>query len=242
MEVHHAHHPTHKKKWSEYIIEFVMLFTAVTLGFFAENIRENISEENKKKELLEAVSKDFKKDIKSIEFHTNFNEYRRNLCDSLDSLLQLPNDKIEQQLYYHLMVESPHIWKYSSFSKSRNEAESKGYFTNHKEKELANSISMYNYYQNELDAFFQSEMNTLSTYLDNKYYKFVNPDILRKGKGLPRKGFPTKMGIEKISAENIKELRVMLVTKFAYIDYENQLYDSLHFYAEKSVQLIEKQN
>jgi len=26
MEVHHPHHPTHKKKWSEYIIEFVMLF------------------------------------------------------------------------------------------------------------------------------------------------------------------------------------------------------------------------
>ena len=41
MEVHHPHHPTHKKKWSEYIIEFVMLFTAVTLGFLAENIREH---------------------------------------------------------------------------------------------------------------------------------------------------------------------------------------------------------
>jgi len=41
MEVHHPHHPSHKKKWSEYIIEFVMLFTAVTLGFFAENIREH---------------------------------------------------------------------------------------------------------------------------------------------------------------------------------------------------------
>ena len=41
MEVHHPHHPTHKKKWSEYIIEFVMLFAAVTLGFLAENIREH---------------------------------------------------------------------------------------------------------------------------------------------------------------------------------------------------------
>jgi len=41
MEVHHPHHPTHKKKWSEYIIEFVMLFAAVTLGFLAENLREH---------------------------------------------------------------------------------------------------------------------------------------------------------------------------------------------------------
>ena len=47
MEVHHPHHPTHKKKWSEYIIEFVMLFAAVTLGFFAENVREhNIAKKN----------------------------------------------------------------------------------------------------------------------------------------------------------------------------------------------------
>ena len=60
MEVHHPHHPTHKKKWSEYIIEFIMLFTAVTLGFFAENIREGITEKHKKKELLEIVSQDFK--------------------------------------------------------------------------------------------------------------------------------------------------------------------------------------
>lgn len=38
MEVHHhSHHP---KKWKEYISEFLMLFLAVSLGFLAENIRE----------------------------------------------------------------------------------------------------------------------------------------------------------------------------------------------------------
>jgi hypothetical protein len=25
MEVHHAHHPAHKKKWNEYILEFVIV-------------------------------------------------------------------------------------------------------------------------------------------------------------------------------------------------------------------------
>jgi hypothetical protein len=50
MEVHHPHHPTHKKKWSEYIIEFIMLFTAVFLGFIAENIREHAVEQNRAKE------------------------------------------------------------------------------------------------------------------------------------------------------------------------------------------------
>ncbi len=33
MEVHHPHHVTHKKKWTEYLLEFFMLFLAVFLGF-----------------------------------------------------------------------------------------------------------------------------------------------------------------------------------------------------------------
>ena len=40
MEVHHPHHVTHKKKWGEYLLEFLMLFLAVFLGFLAENWRE----------------------------------------------------------------------------------------------------------------------------------------------------------------------------------------------------------
>ena len=62
MEVHHPHHPTHKKKWSEYIIEFVMLFAAVTLGFIAENIREHdIMNKNTNKSLI-TLYKDIKED------------------------------------------------------------------------------------------------------------------------------------------------------------------------------------
>ena len=45
MEVHkHPHHVTHKKKWGEYFLEFLMLFLAVFLGFIAENQREHIVE------------------------------------------------------------------------------------------------------------------------------------------------------------------------------------------------------
>ena len=58
MEVHHPHHLTHKKKWSEYILEFVMLFAAVTLGFFAENIREHQIIENHKVQNLIAMIDD----------------------------------------------------------------------------------------------------------------------------------------------------------------------------------------
>ena len=62
MEVHHPHHPTHKKKWSEYIIEFVMLFAAVTLGFFAENVREHKIMNERKDQNLFSILQDLKQD------------------------------------------------------------------------------------------------------------------------------------------------------------------------------------
>jgi hypothetical protein len=62
MEVHHAHHPTHKKKLSEYLLEFFMLFFAVTLGFFAENIREHYVEKHKAIVSVQNLYKDLKED------------------------------------------------------------------------------------------------------------------------------------------------------------------------------------
>lgn len=42
MEVHHHPHvPNHPKPWKEYLIEGLMIFVAVTLGYGAENIREH---------------------------------------------------------------------------------------------------------------------------------------------------------------------------------------------------------
>src|ERR1700730_16037339 len=51
MEVHHHPDLHHKlKKWKEYFLEFLMIFLAVTLGFFAENIRENYVEHKRARE------------------------------------------------------------------------------------------------------------------------------------------------------------------------------------------------
>ena len=48
MEVHHHPHvPTHAKPWKEYLLEGLMIFVAVTLGYGAENIREHFIETKK---------------------------------------------------------------------------------------------------------------------------------------------------------------------------------------------------
>src|SRR5882672_7441827 len=63
MEVHHHPDLHHRpKKWKEYFLEFLMIFLAVTLGFFAENIREHISDKEKTKVFAASLYQDFKTD------------------------------------------------------------------------------------------------------------------------------------------------------------------------------------
>ncbi len=63
MEVHkHPHHVTHKKKWGEYLLEFIMLFLAVFLGFIAENIRESFAEHNQEKEYIHSLCENIQSD------------------------------------------------------------------------------------------------------------------------------------------------------------------------------------
>lgn len=67
MEVHkHPHHVTHKKKWGEYFIEFLMIFLAVTLGFFAENIRENITDSHLEKKFAQQLYSELKDDSAAV--------------------------------------------------------------------------------------------------------------------------------------------------------------------------------
>src|SRR5271167_479611 len=50
MEVHH-HPEVEKKGFKEYVLEGLMIFLAVTMGFFAESLRENITNNEHVKQL-----------------------------------------------------------------------------------------------------------------------------------------------------------------------------------------------
>ncbi|MDE3142548.1 MAG: hypothetical protein KGL19_00240 [Bacteroidota bacterium] len=61
MEVHH-HPQVEKKSFKEYILEGLMIFLAVTMGFFAENIRESITEGHREKQFMESMINDLRLD------------------------------------------------------------------------------------------------------------------------------------------------------------------------------------
>jgi hypothetical protein len=71
MEVHHHPH-VEKKKFKEYFLEFVMIFLAVTLGFFAEGLREHMGDKAKEKEYLSNMFEELKYD--TAQYHATLNK------------------------------------------------------------------------------------------------------------------------------------------------------------------------
>ena len=61
MEVHH-HPEIEKKGLKEYVLEGLMIFLAVTMGFFAETIREGISDRAKGREYIRSFVQDLRTD------------------------------------------------------------------------------------------------------------------------------------------------------------------------------------
>ena len=89
MEVHkHPHHVTHKKKWTEYLLEFFMLFLAVFLGFVAENIREHGVERAREKEYMRSMLKDLAADRINLTKIIDNKTDKITLADSLFSFFE----------------------------------------------------------------------------------------------------------------------------------------------------------
>src|ERR1700760_1094117 len=84
MEVHHHPQLEHKPKpWKEYLLEGLMIFVAVTMGFFAESLREHINDRDKEEKYVIALKAELKSDTASYNRSLTQIFYLRPLIDSL---------------------------------------------------------------------------------------------------------------------------------------------------------------
>ncbi len=87
MEVHH-HPNVEKKNFKEYFLEFIMIFLAVTMGFFAENIREHFVNKGKENEYIKSFYEDLSNDERNLPELIAFIRYGQLIpADSLPALL-----------------------------------------------------------------------------------------------------------------------------------------------------------
>ena len=90
MEVHHHPHVGHSKKWKDYLYEFLMLFLAVTAGFFVENKREHYIEHQRAIQFSRQLLADLQLDSAMFE---DINRRIQSMQKGHDSLFYLLTQK-----------------------------------------------------------------------------------------------------------------------------------------------------
>jgi len=133
MEVHHHSSHHEKKNWKSYFREFLMLFLAVTLGFFVENQREHYIENLRVKEFSKSLIQDLQNDLVAIQKHTKTGSMYMALADSLINLSQagLEGRAAAQFSYYTRFMywTGAIIWNRATFEQIKNSG-SLRYFKN----------------------------------------------------------------------------------------------------------------
>ena len=173
MEVH-AHTHTPKKKWTHYFWEFLMLFLAVTAGFFVENQREHYIEHKRARQYASTMLEDLKADNEALLSGINMNQL---LINKIDTLLFIYNPENKQtkttgQLYYYGR-HGFHFWHYVNKQVTLEQMKHSGtirYFQNsfleNKFVALDKNISFIQYWETR-EAIFREESLQYATSLFN---------------------------------------------------------------------------
>ena len=165
MEVHHHPH-VEKKNFKEYFLEFLMIFLAVTMGFFAENIREHISDRQKEREYAISIKKDLAEDTASLNIWIPNLFQKVDDFDSLISLLQISgNSEHGSDMYYYARL-STRSRIFSASNNTITELKNSGNFRLITEKEVINGLTSF---QKIVDSYINLSV------IDNKEAELLYP-------------------------------------------------------------------
>jgi hypothetical protein len=180
MEVHSHAHPDsyrdHRKKWTNYFWEFIMLFLAVFCGFLAENIREHQVEYHRAKDFAESLVKDMQNDTAAILAQKKSAEIYITLADSLLSISQRRlegRNAAEFSFYTRFMYWTvPVAWSRATFEQIKNSG-SLRYFKNY---QLLEKLMKYDGLVNEIEGEFRNHQ-TRGNMLLNEIDEIIDPQI-----------------------------------------------------------------
>src|SRR5580700_6040591 len=106
MEVHHHPDLHHKKKHlKEYLLEGLMIFLAVTLGFFAETIREKISENHREKGYIAGLINNIQTDTTNLRRIIGENDLE---LAGIDSVMRISKNNftsisVQDSIFYYAL-------------------------------------------------------------------------------------------------------------------------------------------
>jgi hypothetical protein len=142
LEVHAHSHSHGKKSWKSYFWEFLMLFLAVSLGFYAENLREKMIHKKEVNKSMHSLLSDLRSDVSFFDSVLNKNQYS---CKMADSLVTLLHDDISntRAIYYTARSTTANVGYYYTNAKSFELMKSSGLLRFIHSESLLDSMGSY---------------------------------------------------------------------------------------------------
>jgi hypothetical protein len=180
MEVHHhpdLHHE--KKRWKEYLLEGLMIFIAVMMGFIAENIREDITNNQHANELTAQLVADLKADTSSLKEVIGEQTKILQANDSLFTLLQQPLVTADLSQIQRLIIASHNLWPFhpaaGAIGAIKNELHLKQFAHSQLISHIADYEGSIDLLHTAQDVYLQYQRNMLDAFLREHF----TPDNLR---------------------------------------------------------------
>jgi hypothetical protein len=166
MEVHHHPH-VEKKNFKEYFLEFLMIFLAVTMGFFAENIRESITEHSREKEYAHLLISDLTSDNL---YYAQREKRISGVLPDFDTLFNLLTQSVPASNYSVLQKFLPLGYSYSleATTTTYNEMKSSGTLRYIQDQQL----------RKELQDYYEAQIPKMEKFIkvcDDFFYRYIMP-------------------------------------------------------------------
>jgi len=238
MEVHHHPH-VEKKKFKEYCFEFLMIFLAVTMGFFAESVRENISNNEHAKLLTRQLVKDLETDTLNLTRIINFEDSQRRTIDTLFFLLQQPiatadTKSIQQLIFnsYALELFNPSEGAISAIEKELNIKQFAG-------TELPGLITYYKHLTSVNKEGENLVMRLIEEHIETFMYAHFMP--MNAYNVFAKNGSVIEAGMRNLTQEGMTDLSVKMMTIGGLISSMVSLEEKLKEEAKRIIEYVVKQ-
>ena len=226
MEVHHHPH-VEKKSFKEYILEGLMIFVAVSMGFIAESLRENMVEHEIVKRNMALIVENLKEDTARL--NESINLHTKKLAET-DSILLFRNanfiDTNTANRFFPLFVTIMTTGWFSSNNSGFEQMKSSGTIRLIKQKAVLDSLYKY-----------ESLNNTI------KYNGIIEDDLIKKIEGIA--GSFLVYGDDKnskvISTAITPALLNRMFNNYVYLNKNLSLFyiPELHEQKQKAIHLIQ---
>ena len=112
MEVHHHPDLHHKSKpWKEYILEFIMIFLAVSMGYIAESFRESRLNQEKELRYAESLVRDLKEEKKGAIQVIKENKEMMVAIDTFVRIRSLDFTIQKNNILFFKLLDKANLWR-----------------------------------------------------------------------------------------------------------------------------------